>query len=148
MLTIGAFGKNNKNALEGRLCGLGIGTLPILFNPNAGKKDNQPDYTLIANPGSEDAYPIGKAWEPREGREHYYVKIESPFLTTPVIKASLFPIKNQPGQFTLVWYSPDDDAPKTVADLKAETGKTAAADKVQGKLPSKSPRRAGIVPAL
>jgi uncharacterized protein (DUF736 family) len=59
MLTIGAFERNIDEAIEGTLCGLGIGTIPVLFVKNAGAKDNQPDHYLIADPHSNNFYPIG-----------------------------------------------------------------------------------------
>ena len=127
MLTIGAFTKDETGTIEGKLCGLGIGTIPVVFERNANKKDNQPDFYLIADPYGDSAYPIGKAWEPSQGKEHRYVKIESPFLTTPVIKASLFANKNNDGQLYLIWYSPDDKQLKADTKPEVEQPKSEAA---------------------
>jgi uncharacterized protein (DUF736 family) len=130
-LSIGAFERNTKGQFEGILQGLGIGSIPVLFEKNTNKTGNQPDYYLFAHPHDENYYRIGSAWEPKPNKQHHYVRIESPWLPTPLVEASLSPDKNITGQFNLFWYAASDKTPKADATAQAEQAELSSATATQ-----------------
>ena len=105
MVTIGRFRKDgNGRILDGRLFGLGLNVegIPVLFYRDTRKKENNDsDYQLYVTPIGENGYLIGNAWDPAPGCQHYDVKLESPWIPTPVIEAFLLPDKGDAGILNL-----------------------------------------------
>lgn len=111
-MRIGTFNQGGNGDLHGKIYGLGLGTIPVAFEPQT-SKEGKAYFRLIADPANE-AYEIGAAF-PKEkaGMLYHSVSIESPVLAVPV-SAALFPDKDNEGSYNLIWNRPEPQ------DLKAE----------------------------
>jgi len=99
---IGKFIQDQYGVLHGKICGLGIGVMPVIFQPQPDKKEGQPDFKLIADPMLE-AFEIGAAWQKqKDGMTYYSVSIESPALMAPLYTA-LFQDRDNSSLFNLVF---------------------------------------------
>jgi len=100
-MKIGTFALDSNGVLHGRIYGLGLGAVSVVFDPQI-SKDNKEYFRLIADPARE-AYEIGVAFpKEKNGAPYHSVSIESPVLAVP-INAALFPDKENTGTYNLVW---------------------------------------------
>jgi uncharacterized protein (DUF736 family) len=107
-IRLGTFTQDRNGNLDGKIFGLGLGVVPVVFEPMEAK-DHSKYLRGIANP-TTDAYEIGAAF-PREDKNHsayYSVSLDSALFPAPV-NAALFPDRNNPKVFNLVWSRPDAD---------------------------------------
>ena len=109
-IKIGTFAADKKGVMHGKIYGLGLGIIPVTFEPQT-SKEGKSYLRLFADEG----YEIGAAF-PREanGLNYHSVSLDSPMLPAPV-NAALFPDKENIGTFNLVWNRQDEQK-----DLKAE----------------------------
>ena len=93
-MKIGSFMHDRQGILHGKIYGLGLGSLSVLFEPHIGKDGKTSFYSLIADPVL-DAYEIGRAWEKeKNGMIYYSILLDSPLFAAP-LHAVLFPdLKN------------------------------------------------------
>lgn len=106
--------KDQYGALHGKIRGLGIGVTSVVLEPQT-SKEGKPYFKIIADPARE-AYEVGAAFEKQKDDMTYYsVSLESPVLATPIYGA-LFPDKDDPNNFNLVW----ERTPAPKLDAKAE----------------------------
>ena len=114
---IGSFTQDENGNLEGKIHGLGLGVIPVMFE-RMETKDGKEYFRGIANPKT-DPYEIGAAF-PREGKNnafYYSVSMDSLLFPTPV-NAALFSDKNNRDIFNLVWNRPDSEqAPRAEATV-------------------------------
>ena len=111
-IKIGSFTADKKGVMHGRVYGLGIGSTPVMFEPQT-SKDGKQYFRLIADPAKE-AYEIGAAFpKDKDGMAYHSVSIESPVLPAP-INAALF-LDKESGAYNLVWNRQEEDK-----ELKAE----------------------------
>ena len=105
-MKLGKFTRDSIGDMHGRIFGLGLPAIPVLFEPQTSKKNGAPYFRIIANPVSE-AYEIGAAFErQKDGVTYYTVSLDSPaFVDT--VNAVLFPDREMPGQFNLFWERPE-----------------------------------------
>ncbi len=123
---LGKLFKDEMGALHGRLTILGLGSTNII-SEQAKTFDGAPYLKLIADPLG-DAYEIGAAFpKKKDGMDYYSVNLDSPILPAP-INAALFPDKNNPDTFNLIWTRPE---PKAVPAPSA-TGEIALANNQEG----------------
>jgi len=114
-MKIGTFALDNDGVLRGRIYGLGLGAVHVVFDPQT-SKDNREYFRLIADP-AKDAYEIGVAFpKEKSGMNYHSVSIESPVLAAPV-NAALFPDKEHPETFNLVWNRPEQQGLKAEATV-------------------------------
>lgn len=114
-MKIGTFAVDNQGVLQGRIYGLGLGAVHVVFDPQT-SKDNKEYFRLIADPAKE-AYEIGVAFPKEKGEMVYHsVSIESPVLAAP-INAALFPDKDHEGSYNLVWNRPEPQGLKAEATV-------------------------------
>jgi uncharacterized protein (DUF736 family) len=110
-MKIGTFQMDQSGTILGRIHGLGLGSVPVSFDPEIGR-DNRKYFRLTAEPGNSP-YEIGKAFQKEKGGMTYYsVNIEAPFLSTS-IHAALFPDRAKAGAYNLVWNKPEQASPKS-----------------------------------
>lgn len=111
-MRIGLVTLDKKGGMRGKIFGLGLGMIVVVFEPTVSNNNN--DYfKLVADPDKEP-YEIGAAFpKEKNGLLYHSVMIESPVLPAP-INAALFQNKDMPGTYDLVWNRPE------LQGLKAE----------------------------
>ncbi|MEJ0062761.1 MAG: DUF736 domain-containing protein [Alphaproteobacteria bacterium] len=111
-IKIGSFGEDGDGFLHGRIYGLGLGVVPVLFEPQT-SKGGKSYYRLVADP-DQNPHEIGAAFpRDKDGMTYYSVSIDSPALPAP-INAALFKDREN-GAYNLVWSRQEEEK-----DLKAE----------------------------
>jgi uncharacterized protein (DUF736 family) len=100
-INLGLFVQDELGTLHGRFSGLGVGSTSIISEP-ATSLTGQPYLKLIADPLGA-AYEVGVAF-PKEkaGMKYYSVVLDSPIFQAP-LNVALFPDKEAPDIFNLVW---------------------------------------------
>jgi len=131
VMKLGTFQTDQYGTLNGKLCALGVGVIPVAFEPET-SKDGKPYFRVMADPYGE-GYEIGAAFEKqKDGMTYYSVSLESPAFKAP-INAALFPDRSREGIFNLVWDRPEQQKPQMQA--KAEAGQTQARRQMGATMP-------------
>jgi uncharacterized protein (DUF736 family) len=100
-MKIGTFLQDQEGNIHGKIYGLGLSPVSVLFDPQT-SKDRKPYYKLIADPVGS-AYEIGAAFEKtKDGMIYHSVSLDSPVFAAP-INVALFPDKDRDGIFNLIF---------------------------------------------
>lgn len=101
-MNLSKFTKNDDGVFEGKIQGLGLGSVYVQSQIATSKKDTI-YYRLVATDANGDKYEVGSMW-PREkdGLKYLSVSLDSPFFAQP-INAALFPDKDEPNAYRLIW---------------------------------------------
>lgn len=124
-MKIGTFMQNDAGLLLGRIYGLGLGTVAVIFEPQT-SRDGAAYFRLVADPTNE-VYEIGAAFpKTKDGQAYFSVLLDSPLFLAPV-NAALFPDQDT-GIFNLVWNRSEPQGVKTTTAVAAPvvTGKPSA----------------------
>jgi len=104
-IKLGRFIQDEAGILHGNIGALGLGLTKIISEA-ATSLDGKPYFKLMANPFGE-SYEIGAAFpKEKDGMKYFSVNFDTPILAEPM-NAALFPDKNEPNGFNLVWNRPD-----------------------------------------
>jgi uncharacterized protein (DUF736 family) len=104
-MKLGTFRADQDGLLTGSLCGLGIGVVKLVFEPET-SKEGKPFMRVIADPAG-DAYEVGAAFKKQKDELSYFsISFDSPVFKAP-LHAALFPDRNQDGSYNLVWERPE-----------------------------------------
>jgi uncharacterized protein (DUF736 family) len=117
-MKIGSFMKDPKNIIHGKIHGLGVGAIPVMFEPQT-SRDGKSYFRIIAEP-VRDAYEVGVAFpKEKDGMDYHSVSLDSPLFPNP-IHAALFPDKETEGCFNLVWNRLENETPKPAPEKTYE----------------------------
>jgi uncharacterized protein (DUF736 family) len=123
-MKIGTFMQNDAGLLLGRIYGLGLGTVAVIFEPQT-SRDGVAYFRLVADPTNE-VYEIGAAFpKTKDGQAYFSVVLDTPLFPAPV-NAALFPDQDT-GIFNLVWnrVEPVSVKPTAAATARVVAGKPA-----------------------
>jgi len=103
-VNLGVFVQDETGTLHGRFSALGVGSTSVI-SEGATSLEGKPYLKLIADPLGA-AYEVGVAF-PREknGMNYYSAVLDSPIFQAP-LNVALFPDKDVPNLFKLVWNRP------------------------------------------
>jgi len=109
-MRLGTFTLDSFGEMHGKICGLGLGVTPVVFQQQT-SRDGNLYFKAIADPVGE-AFDIGAAFErEKDGKKYYAVYLESPAFAAPV-NAVLLPDREYTGTYNLIWDRPVDTNPK------------------------------------
>jgi uncharacterized protein (DUF736 family) len=113
IVNLGVFVQDELGTLHGRFSGLGVGSTSII-SEEATSADGKTYLKLIADPLGA-AYEVGAAFPKEKGGLNYYSAVlDSPIFQAP-LNVALFPDKEEPNIYNLVWNRPTPSKPKTRA---------------------------------
>jgi uncharacterized protein (DUF736 family) len=117
-VNLGRFVQDEAGTLHGRFSGLGLGSTSII-SETATSLEGKPYLKLIADPLGA-AYEVGVAFPKEKDSMNYYsAVVDSPIFQAP-LNVALFPDKEMPNIFNLVWNRPL--APKPTAEATHDAG--------------------------
>ena len=120
-MKIGSFLQDSDGTLTGRITGLGIGSIPVIFQEEVSRK-GEPFFKIIADPVGE-AYEIGAAFPKQKGGMNFHsVALDSPVFAAP-LNAALF-YEAATGNYNLVWDRPEPQGPKPNLEATSQQAKT------------------------
>jgi len=104
---MGSFVEGQEGRIQGKIFGLGLGMIPVVFEPKETKEGGKTYLRAVALHQNEQ-YEIGAAFpkEDKNGETYHSVTFDSPALPMP-INAALFADKNNSKAFNLVWTRPE-----------------------------------------
>jgi uncharacterized protein (DUF736 family) len=103
-MNLGLFVQDETGTLHGKFSGLGLGSTSII-SQRATSLEGKPYLKLIADPLGA-AYEVGVAFPKEKNSMNYYSAIlDSPIFEAP-LNVALFPDKEVPNLFRLVWNRP------------------------------------------
>ena len=112
-LNLGIFVQDETGTLHGRFSGLGLGSISII-SEKVTSLEGKPYLRLIADPLGA-AYEVGVAFpKEKDGMKYYSALLDSPIFQAP-LNVALFPDKEVPNLFQLVWNRPGCPKPRPEA---------------------------------
>jgi uncharacterized protein (DUF736 family) len=104
IVNLGVFVQDETGTLHGRFSALGAGSTSII-SETATSVEGKPYLKLIADPLGA-AYEVGVAFpKEKNGMNYYSAVLDSPIFEAP-LNVALFPDKEVPNLFQLVWNRP------------------------------------------
>ena len=113
IVNLGLFVQDEPGTLHGRFSALGAGSTSII-SETATSVEGKPYLKLIADPLGA-AYEVGVAFpKAKNGMNYYSAVLDSPIFEAP-LNVALFPDKEVPNLFQLVWNRPGCPKPRPEA---------------------------------